>query len=228
MAKFKSGKFKSLSVAEQEATFETRVPSADHFTPSKEKRSRSGLITECPKCFCGPMMRDEELIWRCYRCGASYCIVDRSVRPYLDEKFSDAFDRTELGIIDESMRRKFTERLKELSECFRLFAERGISPTPPPIFTAEDDASDFPVQFRVVEKPSKTRTPCECPLCKGTEISRDDSYVFHCRCGLKFYYTDYRADFYAAFNYSELMAYEHHYHSLAKQFDIGYTAIFPM
>ena len=193
-------KFENVSAAEE---WEARVPR--HQYPEFGERSKTRVAYECPHCFSPDVYRDRELEWHCTVCGFRFCYKgekkDHFPNPLSEIKDTDGNDPPFGNPLHEKLRRKIAledEENKLLSAFFlaRVGGESELLSEP-----EHNDREYFIIsglRIPIVVDPSALRIPHECPRCLGKALFRDERLIWHCACGLKFYFNDRHEHFYTA------------------------------
>ena len=199
MGLFKPNKEKSIKDTAEKSRF------AEGGSAVSEQSEKT-VFYECPKCYGGPLLRDAEQTWHCYRCGFSWDIDKRGrVRGIaVNENYVDNVSL--IDILAEKMRRDLSEKLITLRKYFDTFRELGADVPRPklPDDTKNDSITIHGHELPLIVDPSETRVPDNCPVCSNTDLARDERFVWQCSCGARFYYTDRRADPYTANSHREL------------------------
>ena len=173
---------------------------------STTEQSGIPIFYECPKCYGGPLVRNTDLIWKCYRCGVSWDMDKRGRIRVLSVDEGCFHDDTATDILAEKLRRDMSEKLIALRKHFDTFRDREAD-VPYPKLPADRKSESITIHGRdlpLVVGASEIRVPDRCPVCSGNDLVRDERFVWHCPCGAKFYYTDHRAEPYTANSYHEL------------------------
>ena len=180
--------------------YETNHP---HY-PEPGERSRRRVAYECPHCFSPNLLRDRELEWLCTFCGTSFCFTGKRKNHYPNpisalnissdepERENPLFEQTRRKIADNDENANGSRAIQQ------ALGSREPDFTDTPEYCDEEFYHVAGLRIPIIVEPSAIRIPEECPRCLGKALMRDKRLIWHCACGLKFYFNDRREHFYSA------------------------------